>query len=617
MDFMNAFNLISRDAVRDAVRRMAPSLSNAFAAAYDVANPNLFFGEETITSRTGIHQGSAESGTYFAMGADKFVRDLAAAHPNLDLHAWYFDDNNVVGTMDEVRAVLDWVIANGRQYGLVLNLDKCMVGHPLREELAGEYRARLAGLFPEIAVYGCEGVEVLGTWVGRPDGVAAFWRKKLVDVAFAHKHLGLMEDAQVAHQLQIYCLTFGKVNHLMRSTPGLPVELLREFDTLQRQFIDRCMSISVSDSHWKFISLPIRNAGGCGQLRTEEVAPLAFLASYLETAPQVEALIRQSIDSNAQAIDLPALYPDDTIAVYTGRRSLTDLLHPPNPLKKLQHEFSHAYFDARATVLTNQLVGPEKLHRDSVSTSEASAFLTALLHPSTPWTRFSSADFRLLYCLRIRYALFPLLSQCCVCNGSMDIFGYHALSCKRGDQNGYWRHNLVSHAAVLLARFARLDVIDKNLPSFQGSLPDFIVKNFHDGKQAVCDTKVYNPMSPSNIVAAMREGRAGYLQMRQVDVEVDPLKGVRFSAAPNSVFYAFVFDVFGNTSLRAKEFINQLATHHARVSGYEWSQTTLFVRNKLVLAGVKGTVAMLRVRYLDSPFDNEFAGQAMGDDAGG
>jgi hypothetical protein len=104
------------------------------------------------------------------------------------------------------------------------------------------------------------------------------------------------------------------------------------------------------------------------------------------------------------------------------------------------------------------------------------------------------------------------------------------------------------------------------------------------------------------------------MRLKQSEVEQSPA-GVCFAGMPNSVFYAFVFDVFGNTSSRAKDFINHLSTHHARVSEYKWDDTVIFVRRKLILSGLQGTVALLRSRYVDSPFAAEYVGEGM--DAGG
>jgi hypothetical protein len=168
----------------------------------------------------------------------------------------------------------------------------------------------------------------------------------------------------------------------------------------------------------------------------------------------------------------------------------------------------------------------------------------------------------------------------------------------------------VSKAAALLARFANLEVIDTQLPHYGGHIPDFIVNNFHEGRQAICDTKVYNPFSPSNVAEAKHHGRDGYLKLKQLRVE-QAVPGQAFAAAHNSRFYAFVFDAFGNTSPGAQEFIKQLAIHHGRVSEYGLSQTILFIRNKLVLAALKGSAAMLRRRYVDSPFDNDLVGQPL------
>src|SRR5207253_1447340 len=115
------------------------------------------------------------------------------------------------------------------------------------------------------------------------------------------------------------------------------------------------------------------------------------------------------------------LYPTEIVSTFSTS-TLPMILNPTEPHSHLQNKFLHAYYATRATQLTSQLRGLTLVHRNMVSTSASSTFLTTPLHPSIVWCYFSPEEFRLLCYLRIGYKIFNSGGVCVACNGGMDIY---------------------------------------------------------------------------------------------------------------------------------------------------------------------------------------------------
>ena len=59
------------------------------------------------------------------------VETIESEVPSLAVHAWFFDDGNNVGTLEELGKVVDIVERDGPALGLHLNLDKSSIWCPL------------------------------------------------------------------------------------------------------------------------------------------------------------------------------------------------------------------------------------------------------------------------------------------------------------------------------------------------------------------------------------------------------------------------------------------------------------------------------------------------------
>ena len=89
LDFANAFNCVSREAMLAAVIARAPELSRWAHFCY--SNPvDLKFGSWNVKSETGVHQGDPLGALFFSLAIQPLLEELATL--GLDLCLFYLDD---------------------------------------------------------------------------------------------------------------------------------------------------------------------------------------------------------------------------------------------------------------------------------------------------------------------------------------------------------------------------------------------------------------------------------------------------------------------------------------------------------------------------------------------
>lgn len=96
LDFTNAFNSISRQAMFVEFRHHLPGLSAWMEMCYS-CRPLLHMGEATIHSCCGIQQGDPLGPLGFAMTLHPLVRRIQAEVSSINLNVWYLDDGTLVG----------------------------------------------------------------------------------------------------------------------------------------------------------------------------------------------------------------------------------------------------------------------------------------------------------------------------------------------------------------------------------------------------------------------------------------------------------------------------------------------------------------------------------------
>ena len=129
LDFSNAFNNISREAMFVEFRRRLPGLSACMESCYS-CQPLLHLGTNSIRSCCGVQQGDPLGPLGFGLTLHPIVERIKAEVPTLALNAWYLDDGTLVGSPGDLSAALRIVETEGPSVGLHLNRGKSLLFIP-------------------------------------------------------------------------------------------------------------------------------------------------------------------------------------------------------------------------------------------------------------------------------------------------------------------------------------------------------------------------------------------------------------------------------------------------------------------------------------------------------
>ncbi|GJT68044.1 putative reverse transcriptase domain-containing protein [Tanacetum coccineum] len=139
VDFKNAFNLVDREVMLREVHLRCPTMSRWVEFCY--SNPaRLYYEEHTLWSCQGVQQGDPLGLLLFSLVLHPLICKIRDSF-SLSLHAWYLDDDTIVGDTMVVRKVLELIMKDGPGCGLHLNIDKTKVFWPKEDP-----RSRLAGI---------------------------------------------------------------------------------------------------------------------------------------------------------------------------------------------------------------------------------------------------------------------------------------------------------------------------------------------------------------------------------------------------------------------------------------------------------------------------------------
>ena len=120
VDLVNAYNVVDRGVVLDEVANHFPECL-AWAGTCYGASSWLKFGEFTIESATGLHQGDPIAGLLFCLVLKSVVEAIEEEVPTLTLNGWYLDDGHIIGNKEELTQVVDIIVREGEPRGLTLS----------------------------------------------------------------------------------------------------------------------------------------------------------------------------------------------------------------------------------------------------------------------------------------------------------------------------------------------------------------------------------------------------------------------------------------------------------------------------------------------------------------
>ena len=183
---------------------------------------------------------------------------IEAEFPDLDLCVWYLDDGTIIGDVEDVYKVFQLIEKEGPARGLHLNVKKNEIWWPNR---ASE------DPFPaDVDRVDNAGVKLLGAPIGSRDFTTDFVKKKLKALDEVCKVLREVNDAQVEFALFRGCLSYNKINHLLRTCPpDLLQDALGKFDDHFQSIVAEILRVPcLTEDQWEQGVSPSQVCGpGC------------------------------------------------------------------------------------------------------------------------------------------------------------------------------------------------------------------------------------------------------------------------------------------------------------------------------------------------------------------
>ena len=129
LDLVNAYNQVDRDHAFKEVEEHFPEMLKWVMTCYK-NQAQLIFGTSTIISWAGFHQGDPLASLLFSLCVHPIIKIIVERMPNLLVNAWFLDDGSMVGSLAQLRSVVDIVLQYGPARGLHLKPGKSKIYCP-------------------------------------------------------------------------------------------------------------------------------------------------------------------------------------------------------------------------------------------------------------------------------------------------------------------------------------------------------------------------------------------------------------------------------------------------------------------------------------------------------
>ena len=480
VDMKNAFNAVSRQAVLDECAQHFPEILPWVTWCYQ-SHPRLWHTMAMFLSEAGVQQGDPLGPLLFALALHRLVLELNTTDGLLH-NNWYLDDGILCGTSRAIKSCLDTIISSASWSGLEINLRKCELFS--RQDLSG---------FPaDIKKSNKPNMEVLGAPIGDDGYCRQFVREKSAVAEKLLEQISSLHDPQIALNLLRQCGGFCKMVHVARCCPPEPIlDPLKAFDKSVMGCLEDCAAVQLTDRARRQATLSL-SSGGMGLRSLEAHAPAAYIASLTSSSQTPPTRIfAKSVDVYNERVS-----EDDALAN-------DSLLH----LCKSQAHLSAAIERKdQAEILAGCTNTCDRARWLAVSAPNASDWLSAVPSPGLGF-RLEPAEVQSLVKLRLGLPLTSDGSHCPYCpDKSLDPFGHHALTCKRGP-DVISRHNIMRDTIYDICRRAALNpVLEQGAGiDVDGTLTrpaDILIPTWTLGKSGAFDITVVHPLNNSHITGA-------------------------------------------------------------------------------------------------------------------
>ena len=422
IDFQNAFNTISRDAVLREAGEQFPALARWTTWCYQRPT-HLQFGDTVLQSASGVQQGDPLGPLLFSAG----VQPLAQIRARwlFGLLPWWWGAGRTAGRSERIQQ-------GAAALGLSVNLAKSEA-----ITVGMTSAAALAATLPRGLISNDDGssrilsdFEFLGAAIGSPAHLQAHAAARVDGARKLLEAVGGLPDPQVALRLLRASAGYARLVHTMRCCPPAGhATALATFDGLVQESFSSLSGLHLEPAQWEQATRGFAQAG-LGLRSSRAHAPAAYLASVGASSRQCQELdpgywVDHSGDVAAALAELNAvLGPDQQLTV-------------PGALALAQSELSRRVDAAGWASQLNSASVVDKATLLSEASPGARAFLTCV--PSGR-TQMEPAVFNAE--LRVRLSIPESGSDtwCPKCDAILDTYGHHSGMCAAGGERTQ-RHN--------------------------------------------------------------------------------------------------------------------------------------------------------------------------------
>ena len=482
IDMRNAFNSLRRDSFLLAARERAGSMYSLLWQAY-AAPSKLFFGEEELSSETGIQQGDPFGPALFALAVDDIARGVQA-----EFNVWYLDDATLGDTPERVLEDVGVLVRRLKEIGLEVNGDKCELTVLDQEGLDG-VESSFRAVLPGVRVVQADRCTLLGAPLSE-DGIARALGEKGEDLRRMVSRLDVLDNHQ-AFVLLRNAFSIPKLLYVLRASPAyLRPRELEDFDRVLREGVSGITNVDMTNEAWGQASLSV-SLGGLGCRGAGEVALPAFVSSLGSTGSLVEAIL--SKPKLAESGELASAVEE------WGRRC-----EDPVPTDFSQKSWDVPLMRAKREGLLREADQVARARLLAAAHKESGAWLNAIPVPSLG-TQLDPEVFRVSCAIRIGARVCE--PHTCRCGRGMDERGLHGLSCKYS-AGRHPRHAALNDVVKRALQRAGLPSVlePPGLDRGDGSRPDGItVFPFSRGRSLVWDCTCVDTFAETHLAKAATE----------------------------------------------------------------------------------------------------------------
>ena len=587
IDLQNAYNSLDRSKMLAEVARQLPECLPWAVTCYGTPS-FLQFGSSTLISSSGVQQGDPFAGDCFAITLQPILETIETEAPTLAAHAWFHDDGNAVGDLDELGQVVDIVKREGPALGVTLNLDKSSIWCPM---VTGP--GEPDPLHRKILRIQDTGIKLLGSPIGDEDYIKRFFQARTDKVRSITAELSSLQQPHLEFVLLRSCLALPKIVYMLRTTDTTSLKpLLHQFDSITREGLSRILGRPVSNQGWDQAKIPVC-MGGLGLRAASDHGDAAFATSFSSAQKLCRELLR--LEENDDSTPLtPALLTNisskmgeetELTSEYfgnTNQKAVSSRIDLQN-MKILSDQTKEKGVD-RETARLNSL---------SIKNSHAGDWLNVVPNPGLNLL-LQPAEFVAAIRYRLGQPVFSTEGPCPACGRPSDQLGDHALNCAwQGERIA--RHNSLRdtlHSTAVAASLAPTKEGRFLLPGQGGKPADILVPHWTGGKDTAYDVTVINPLQTAEVTgAATTPGHAlNTAHKRKLDKSWEECHRQGIEFIPIAV------ESLGAWHPTAVAEVAKLGSALARQNGDKESTTIQRLFQQLSVALMRGNAALLNNR---------------------